>query len=103
MVIYHADDLGVDALKHLASALRAHPGMIALLAMTANGKMSGVFARAADIDLHMGDLLRTTLQRFGGGGGGRPDFAQGGGIAAEDRQAFLDHAAERVRTAVAAA
>ena len=37
----------------------------------------------------MGNLLRTVLQASGGKGGGRADFAQGGGIAATQLEAAL--------------
>jgi alanyl-tRNA synthetase len=37
------------------------------------------------------------LRQFGGGGGGRPDFAQGGGVAAEKLAEVLSAASETVR------
>ena len=38
-----------------------------------------MFARSTDLDVHMGTLVRQACQIIGGGGGGRPEFAQGGG------------------------
>ena len=81
-----------DALKAVAARLSAHPATIGLLAGTAGDKVTVIFCRSADLDLHMGTLLRDTLRAFGGGGGGRPEHAQGGGIAPELAQAALDHA-----------
>ena len=76
-------DLDPAGLKSLASGLVANPGVVALLACGAEGKGTAIFARSADVELHAGQLLRTILPRFGGGGGGRPDFAQGGGVDGE--------------------
>ena len=73
-------DFDPAGLKSLAAGLVANPGAVALLACGAEGKGTAIFARAADVDLHAGQLLRSVLPRFGGGGGGRPDFAQGGGV-----------------------
>jgi hypothetical protein len=33
--------------------------------------------------MDMADLLRRTLSQLGGGGGGRPEYAQGGGLTEE--------------------
>jgi alanyl-tRNA synthetase len=71
-------DLDPAGLKSLAGGLVTNSGVVALLACGAEGKGTAIFARSADVDLHAGQLLRTILPRFGGGGGGRPDFAQGG-------------------------
>ncbi len=73
-------DLDPSGLKSLAAALVAHPGVVALLACGAEGKGTAIFARSGDVELHAGQLLRAVLPRFGGNGGGRPDFAQGGGV-----------------------
>ena len=69
-----------DDLKHLAQRLVARSQTVALLAAgEPGGKGYFTFARSADLDLHMGNLVRQACQVIGGGGGGRPAFAQGGG------------------------
>jgi alanyl-tRNA synthetase len=60
------------------------------------GKATVIFARSADVDTHVGNLLRDALKAFGGGGGGRPEFAQGGGVAMEQLPALLEYAVERL-------
>ena len=76
-------DLDPAGLKTLAAGLVENPRVVVLLACGAEGKGTAIFARSADVELHAGQLLRTILPRFGGGGGGRPDFAQGGGVDGE--------------------
>ena len=85
------------SVQNLARALAAEPCVVALLGCAQRGKGTVVFARSQDLSLHVGNLLRDTLKQFGGGGGGRPDFAQGGGVAAEKLTAVLEAAAEAVR------
>ncbi len=69
-----------DDLKHLAQRLVAHPQTVALLAAGgAEQKGSFTFARSADLAVHMGVLVRRACEVIGGQGGGRPEFAQGGG------------------------
>ena len=87
------------ALQRLARALIAEPGVVALLGYKQRGKGTFLFACSAELALHVGDLLRDTLGQFGGGSGGRPDFAQGGGVPAERLEDVLKAASEAVRRA----
>ena len=73
-------DRTVDEIRHLAQRLTAGPGVIALLGLGSTGeKAQFVFACSADVPHDMNALLRAACQAVGGGGGGRPNFAQGGG------------------------
>ena len=66
-------------LRELVSRLIEQPGVIALMG-AANGEQAiYVFGRSADVEANMGALLRDSARPLGGKGGGRPDFAQGGG------------------------
>jgi alanyl-tRNA synthetase len=80
VVSAHLASHGPDDLKHLAQRLVTHPQTVALLAAGQAGE-KGVFtfARSADVEAHMGTLVRQACEIVGGRGGGRPDFAQGGG------------------------
>jgi alanyl-tRNA synthetase len=90
------EDKDARALKILATLLQQQPGMVALLASAYGEKLTVVFARAENVSLHAGNLLRSTLQHFGGNGGGRPDFAQGGVADPSVGQALLDFAVQQV-------
>lgn len=90
-------DLPVDALKTLANLLQAEPHTIALLGSGAGGKATAVFARSDDAAPHMGNLLAGALGALGGRGGGRPEFAQGGGIPVEKLDELLQTAVAQLR------
>ena len=72
-------DTDANGLRDLASRLIEAPGVIALLGAMNGDQAIYVFGRAADVDVNMGSLLRDSAKPLGGKGGGRPDFAQGGG------------------------
>ena len=74
-------DCDAAALKELASKLIEEDGVVALLGAKNGDRCSFVFARSANLDLAMGKLLSEAAKPLGGKGGGRPDFAQGGGPA----------------------
>jgi alanyl-tRNA synthetase len=78
IIVQWAAEREINVVKTLANQLQQHPGVVALLGTNRGGKLTVFFARSPDVALHMGNLLRDTLAQFGGKGGGRPDFAQGG-------------------------
>ncbi len=85
-------DADPQALKDLASKLIEAEGVVALLGTKNGDKCSFVFARSADLGYPMGKILSEAARPLGGKGGGRPDFAQGGGPAE-----ILDAAREQLR------
>jgi alanyl-tRNA synthetase len=94
LVCVHLSARTADELKHLAQRLVARPETVALLA-TGHGaeeKSHFTFARSADLDLNMGALVRHASEAVGGRGGGRPEFAQGGGPAGDRVRDALDEA-----------
>ena len=70
---------GIETLKTLAVKICARPGTVALLADEGD-QLRVVFARSADVAVDVAAVLKKTLERFGGRGGGRPNLAQGGGL-----------------------
>jgi alanyl-tRNA synthetase len=87
-----------DDLKHLARRLVGRPCTVALLGTVehASGKATLAFARTPDLELHMGNLVRQACERIGGRGGGRPEFAQGGGPRGDNVSPALDRAYQSV-------
>lgn len=91
-------DRTVDELRHLAQRLTAEPGVVALLGLGGIGdKAQFVFARSTDLPHDMNALLHTACQAVGGGGGGRPNFAQGGGPDGARVEEALNVAWQRLR------
>jgi alanyl-tRNA synthetase len=70
---------GIEKLKMLATKICSRPGTVALLADQGD-QLRVVFARSTDSAVDVAALLKKTLERFGGRGGGRPNLAQGGGF-----------------------
>jgi alanyl-tRNA synthetase len=90
------DGRSLDDLKHLAQRLITHPMTVALLATRGQGgeKSYFTFARSDDLNANMGSLVRQACEMIGGRGGGRPNFAQGGGPQGDRLGPALDGAAE---------
>ncbi len=72
---------GWDAagLKAVAAAVAATPGACAAVFSTTQPALV-VVARAADVPVDAGVVLKGLIAQFGGKGGGKPDLAQGGGL-----------------------
>lgn len=75
---------------------RLEGNVIALLGAT-SGAPSAVFAQSKGLPFDMGALLKETLGKLGGRGGGSKDLAQGGAPNAEGLQAALIEAAGRLQ------
>ncbi len=82
-------DKDVNTVKRLAGQIQQQPAALCLFGVLQAEKVTLLFARSADVPIHMGDFLRDVLQGIGGKGGGRADFAQGGGITVEQGEAML--------------
>lgn len=83
ITIAHALD-GWDApgLKAVASAIAATPGACAAMFSTATPALV-VIARANGVHVDASAVLKALVARFGGKGGGKPELAQGGGLAGD--------------------
>jgi alanyl-tRNA synthetase len=90
-LVARAVDTDANGLKALATAIAARPGHLVVLVSTAVPALV-VVARSSDVGLSAQQLLASLLATFGGRGGGKPDFAQGGGLAAPSADAILDAA-----------
>jgi alanyl-tRNA synthetase len=86
---------GIEKLKMLAVKICARPATVALLADQSD-QLRVVFARSTDSTHDMAALLKKTIERFGGRGGGRPNLAQAGGLTAENPGVVLKFAREQL-------
>ncbi|TVL93182.1 alanine--tRNA ligase [Streptomyces sp. SAJ15] len=98
------DGTGADDLRRLVLDVRGRiPGdrpVVVALFTTANGRPLTVIATneaARERGLKAGDLVRVAAKTLGGGGGGKPDVAQGGG----QNPAAIGEAVEAVERLVA--
>jgi alanyl-tRNA synthetase len=95
-------ELPADALRGLADDLVARLGSgIVVLGCETEGRAQFVGEVSRDLipaGFHAGNLIREVARVAGGGGGGRPDFAQAGGKNAER----LDEALAKAKELVAA-
>jgi alanyl-tRNA synthetase len=79
-------DRDAASLRTLAKKLVGKPRTVVLLGSGGRQPML-VLARSTDLALDLVPLLRGAIERIGGkGGGGKPDFCQGGGPPASEKQ-----------------
>jgi alanyl-tRNA synthetase len=83
-------------LKGLAQRLAKREACVALLGLKGD-RAQLAFARSADLPYDMAALLKGACEIIGGGGGGRPDMAQGGGPAGDRLEEALEFALEALR------
>ncbi|MGE5327061.1 MAG: alanyl-tRNA editing protein [Deltaproteobacteria bacterium] len=84
----------IDA-KALAHAIAKQPDAIALIGEKGTPAKL-YFSQTAGGPSNLGDLLKQTVAKFGGKGGGARDFAQGGGLGDETLEKALDFAASLI-------
>jgi alanyl-tRNA synthetase len=77
------DGYDVANMRALAQTLTQQPDRVALLAVTDPAPQI-CFARSQNVNLDMAALLRHASAPYGGRGGGSPQLATGGGVAAGD-------------------
>jgi alanyl-tRNA synthetase len=78
-VVAVLDGWDPSGLKTIAAAIAARPGHVAVLVSTP-APSAIVVARAPDVAVDSGAILKQMAATFGGKGGGRPELAQGGGL-----------------------
>jgi alanyl-tRNA synthetase len=82
LVCETVDGWDAQGLKALASDIASRPGHAAVL-LTPGTPSLIVIARAPDLAIDAGRILTELIARSGGKGGGRPELAQGGGLAGD--------------------
>jgi len=74
-------DADMNAIKTIAQSVATRPGHVVVL-LTASSPASVIVARAPNVPVDCGRVLKQLVAHFGGKGGGRPELAQGGGLMA---------------------
>jgi alanyl-tRNA synthetase len=97
-VVFRAVDTDANGLKSLATAIVARPRHFVVLTSAVSPALI-VVARSPDIAIGANDVLASLLKRFGGRGGGRPEFAQGGGLEAGTQAVLVTAREDFVRRA----
>ena len=82
---------GIEKLKLMAQKICVRPGIVALL-VDESDQVRIVFARSAEVTTDVAALLKKTLEKFGGKGGGKPNLAQAGGLAVSDPHDIISFA-----------
>ena len=78
-LVMRAVDADAAALKALASAVTGRPGHTVILVSSTTPPLV-VIARSQDVGVRANEVVGALTTTFGGRGGGKPDFAQGGGL-----------------------
>jgi alanyl-tRNA synthetase len=77
------DDLDAEVAKEVVDIARVKAGS-GVIVVAIKGDRGGMLLAGATSDLagrlHLGSILKETVAAVGGKGGGRPDFAQAGGL-----------------------
>jgi alanyl-tRNA synthetase len=84
------EDRDFEEVKLIAHRLVERGDVIALLASREGDAARLVFARSADLGADMNVLMKAACEKLGGRGGGRPDFAQGGGTRLSELSAAME-------------
>jgi len=91
-----------DALKQMADSLRdSEPAIVAVLAAVKDGKVTIAAAcgkTAVERGIKAGDMIREVTKLCDGSGGGKPDFAMGGGKDPAKVRSALDAVESIVRS-----
>ncbi len=88
------EDVEMEELRSLADTYRSQPGTIVVLGAKSGKKAFLVVGIHPELKklVNAGDMIRQLAPRIGGGGGGRPDFAQAGGSKPEHLVETLEYA-----------
>ena len=91
---------GWDAagIKVIAAAAARQDSVVAVIA-TRTSPVAVAIGRSATVTIDAGRILKALTERFGGRGGGKPDFAQGGGLSGSPAD-ILDAARQAITAAL---
>jgi len=104
-ILRRVPDLDKNALRDLADSLKSKmaSGAVVLASETPDGKVAIVVTVTPNLKgrLHAGQVVKQIAPVVGGGGGGRPDFAEAGGKDPSKIDAMLTEARRVLQEALA--
>ena len=98
-IVRHVESEDMKHLVNMAKELIRQNKVVALLGSDEQGAKI-VVARSDDLDLDCRPLIKDAMRLVSGSGGGKPDFAQGGGQDASKLEQALDGLVSSVKTAL---
>lgn len=98
-IVRHVQSEDMRHLVNLAKELITRPKTIAVLASDQEGAKM-IVARSDDVDINCRPLLGDAMKVVGGSGGGKPDFAQGGGPDVDKLEHAVDHVVSALKKAL---
>jgi alanyl-tRNA synthetase len=98
-IVRHVQSEDMRHLVKLAKELITRPKTVAVLASDEGGAKI-VVARSEDVDVNCRPLLGDAMKTVGGSGGGKPDFAQGGGPDTDKLEQAVDEVVSAIRKAL---
>jgi len=98
VVAFSVKDIDVKSLREMADKVKSkQPSAIIVIASQCEGKVSFVVSVSKDIiekGYHSGKIAKQFASKIEGSGGGKPDFAQGGGKKADNLKSVIDNISE---------
>ena len=98
-IVRHVETEDMKHLVSLAKELISNPRTLVVLGSDQQGAKV-VIARSPDLEVDCRPLIKKAMEIVGGSGGGKPDFAQGGGPDAGKLEAALDSAIAALRASL---
>jgi len=98
-IVRHVESEDMKHLVNMAKELIANGKVVALLGSDEQGAKI-VVARSGDVDIDCRPMIKDAMNVVGGSGGGRQDFAQGGGQDPSKLEQALDGLVSSVKTAL---
>jgi alanyl-tRNA synthetase len=98
-IVRYVESEDMKHLVNMAKELIGKPKTVAILGSDEQGAKI-VVARSADVQLDCRPLIKEGMALIGGSGGGKPDFAQGGGPDPSKLESALDRIVTMVRNSM---
>ena len=95
-IVKHLRNVDMKDLIRMAKEIIAKEKSIAVLASASHG-LKMIIARSEDVGVDCSKVLKDVLTHIGGFGGGKPDFAQGGGPHSSRAEEAIELAIQEIR------